>query len=61
MLTNLVRLDLRKEAVLKKTYGVAISPALLDAEVLRINITTRAPEMLAVYGTSRRTSCKHRP
>ena len=46
-LENLVRQDMRKEAALKKFYGVEISPALLDAEVQRINTTTRAPEMLA--------------
>ena len=46
-LENLVRLDLKKEAVLRKTYGVTITPALLDAEVQRINTTTRAPDMLA--------------
>jgi hypothetical protein len=46
-LEGLVRLDLKKEAVLRKTYGVTITPALLDAEVQRINTTTRAPEMLA--------------
>jgi hypothetical protein len=47
MLEKLVRLDLKKEAVLRKTYGVAITPAMLDGEVQRINTTTRAPEMLA--------------
>ncbi|MBI3881949.1 MAG: hypothetical protein HY301_18045 [Verrucomicrobia bacterium] len=46
-LENLVRQDLRKEAALKKNYGLEITPALLDAEVQRINTTTRAPEMLA--------------
>ncbi len=46
-LENLVRLDLKKEAVLRKTYGVTITPALLEAEVQRINTTTRAPEVLA--------------
>jgi hypothetical protein len=46
-LENLVRQDLKKEAVLKKNYGVAITPEMLDAEVNRINTTTRAPEMLA--------------
>ncbi len=46
-LEGLVRLDLKKEAVLRKTYAVTITPALLDAEVQRINTTTRAPEMLA--------------
>jgi hypothetical protein len=46
-LDNLVRLDLRKEAVLARVYGVEITPAMLDAEVGRINTTTRAPAMLA--------------
>jgi hypothetical protein len=45
-LEDLVRLDLKKEAVLCTTYGVTITPALLGAEVQRINTTTRAPEML---------------
>jgi hypothetical protein len=46
-LENLVRQDLRKDAALKKAYGVEITGALLKAEVQRINTTTRAPEMLA--------------
>jgi hypothetical protein len=46
-LEGLVRLDLKKEAVLHKAYGVTITPALLNAEVQRINTTTRAPDMLA--------------
>jgi hypothetical protein len=46
-LENLVRHDLRKEAALKQTYGVEVTPAMLDAEVQRINTTTRAPEILA--------------
>ena len=46
-LERLVREDLTKETALKEVYGVEISPALLDAEVLRINTTTRAPDMLA--------------
>jgi hypothetical protein len=46
-LENLVRLNLKKEAVLRNTYGVAITPAMVDGEVQRINTTTRAPEMLA--------------
>ena len=46
-LEKLVRQDLRKEAVLKKNYGVEITPTLLAAEVRRIDSTTRAPEMLA--------------
>jgi len=45
-LENLVRLDLRKEAVLKQVYGVIVTPQMLDAEVQRINTTTRAPEVL---------------
>jgi len=46
-LENLVRQDLRKEAALKKFYGVEVTPSLLDAEVRRINTSTRAPDMLA--------------
>ncbi|WP_150107454.1 hypothetical protein [Pedosphaera parvula] len=46
-LENLVQQDLKKESVLRKNYGITITPALLDAEVNRINTTTRAPEMLA--------------
>lgn len=46
-LENMVRLDLRKEALLKKNYGVEVTPAILDAEVQRINTTTRAPGTLA--------------
>src|SRR5260221_9009219 len=51
-LENLVRQDLRKEAVLKKNYGVEITSAMLDAEVQRINTTTRAPEILAEIKTA---------
>ena len=47
LIERLVKEDLRKEAALRKVYGVAITPALLEAEVQRINTTTRAPEMLA--------------
>ena len=47
LIERLVREDLRKEVALRKVYGVAITPALLEAEVERINTTTRAPEMLA--------------
>ena len=46
-LENLVRQDMRKEAALKRAYRVEVTPALLDAEVRRINTTTRAPEILA--------------
>ena len=51
-LENLIRLDLRKESALKKTYGVEITHTLLDGEVQRINTTTRAPEMLAEIKTA---------
>ena len=44
---KLVRQDLQKEAVLKKVYGIEITPAQIDAEVRRINATTRAPDILA--------------
>jgi hypothetical protein len=46
-LERLVRDDLRKEAALKKVYGVEITSPILEAEVRRINTTTRAPDMLA--------------
>ena len=46
-LERLVRDDLRKEAALQKAYGVEVTPAMVAAEVQRINTTTRAPEMLA--------------
>jgi hypothetical protein len=51
-LESLVRQDLKQEAVLRQRYGVAITTALLDAEVRRINTTTRAPEMLAEIQTA---------
>jgi hypothetical protein len=47
LIERLVREDLRKEATLREVYGVVITPALLEAEVQRINTTTRAPDMLA--------------
>jgi len=47
LIERLVREDLRKEAVLKKAYDMAVTPAMLAAEVQRINTTTRAPETLA--------------
>ena len=46
-LEGLVRLELHKEASLKKTYGMTVTPAQLAAEVQRINTTTQSPEMLA--------------
>lgn len=45
-LEQLVRMDLRKESVLRQRYGVAITPGVLAAEVQRINTTSRAPKML---------------
>jgi len=44
---RLVQIDLAKEAVLKRIYGVAVTAAMVEAEVQRINATTRAPEILA--------------
>lgn len=44
---KLVRQDQQQEAVLRKVYGVEVTPAMVAAEVQRIENTTRAPEMLA--------------
>jgi hypothetical protein len=46
LIERLVREDLRKESALRKVYGIVITPDLLEAEVQRINTTTRAPDML---------------
>jgi hypothetical protein len=46
-LRRLAQADLTKEAALKKVYGVEVTAAMLNAEVQRINRTTRAPEILA--------------
>lgn len=46
-LEQLVRQDLLKESVLRRVYHFEITPAILDAEVRRIDATTRAPEVLA--------------
>ena len=43
---KLVQQDLHKEIVLKKVYGIEISREQMDAEIARINSSTRAPEML---------------
>ena len=43
----LVRSDRRKAAVLRRVYQVEITPILIEAEVKRIEATTRAPEVLA--------------
>jgi hypothetical protein len=47
MVEKLVREDLHKESILKKVYGVEITPAMLAVEVRRINTSTRAPDVLA--------------
>ncbi len=47
LIEKLVRQDAHKEAVLLKTYSFEVTPAVLAAEVLRIDTTTRAPEVLA--------------
>lgn len=46
-LEDLVRQDVSKETLLKQGYGIEVTPAMVDAEVQRINTTTRAPEVLA--------------
>jgi hypothetical protein len=46
-LEHLVREDLRKEVALKQQYGVAVTAAHLEAEVGRIEASTRAPEVFA--------------
>src|SRR5688500_10695408 len=43
---KMVKLDLKKEAALKRVYKVDLNQAEIDAEVQRINSTTRAPEIL---------------
>jgi hypothetical protein len=47
LVEKLVREDLHKEAVLKKIYSVEITPAMLSAEIQRINTSTRAADILA--------------
>ena len=47
LVEKLVQEDLHKETVLKKVYGVEITSAQIQAEVQRINATTRAPDVLA--------------
>jgi hypothetical protein len=47
LLGRLVRLDLKKEAILQRVYGVSITSEMVEIEVRRIDATTRAPEMLA--------------
>jgi len=47
LLEKLVRQELKKESVLRNAYGVEITQAMVEAEVKRIQATTRAPEVLA--------------
>jgi hypothetical protein len=47
LVERLVRTDLKKEFALKRSYRMEITDALVEAEVARINTTTRAPEILA--------------
>jgi hypothetical protein len=47
-----VRVQLKKERLLKTEYGIEISGKEIQAEVNRINSTTRAPEMLAEIKTA---------
>ncbi|MBS0661300.1 MAG: hypothetical protein JSR82_24050 [Verrucomicrobia bacterium] len=47
VLAGLVARDALRERVLRQVYGVEVTAALVEAEVRRIDATTRAPEMLA--------------
>lgn len=47
LIERLVRQDLLKQTALRAVYGVTVTDAQLQAETERINISTRAPEMLA--------------
>lgn len=44
---SMVKLDLKKQTVLERVFGITIDPAMVQAEVQRIDVTTRAPEILA--------------
>jgi hypothetical protein len=46
-LRHLVERDLAKETVLKKRYGVTVTDAQIAAEIARIDVTSRAPDLLA--------------
>ncbi len=46
-IADLVRLDLKKKAILKRVYHLDLGQAEIDTEVQRINSTTRAPDVLA--------------
>jgi DnaJ-domain-containing protein 1 len=47
MIEQLVRLDLKKETVLNKTYDFEVTSAMVENEVRRINSSSRAPEVLS--------------
>ena len=47
LLEKLVRADAKKEAVLERVYRGKITSPMVEAEVQRIDATTRAPEILA--------------
>jgi hypothetical protein len=47
LIAELVHRDLHKAAVLETAYGVVLTPAQIQAEVARIDATTRDPAMLA--------------
>jgi hypothetical protein len=43
---KMVKLDLKKEAILKRVYKIDIKQTDVDTEVQRVNLTTKAPEVL---------------
>lgn len=47
LIDRLVRQEQHKEEVLRRIYGIEITPSLVRTEVERINLTTRAPGVLA--------------
>lgn len=47
LIEQLVKLDEAKESALRTIYHLDVTPEMLAAEVLRIQTTTRAPEVLA--------------
>jgi len=49
---HLVKLDLKKEEILKKHYGVEVTREMEETEVQRIERSTRSPEILSELETS---------
>lgn len=47
LLERMAEADQRKEAALVKVYSVQVTPEMVEAEVRRIDATTRSPEVLA--------------